>query len=97
MKNLYGLEEVERFIAEKLDPLGYEVYAVSGGLLDNLFCYAPDDKHYNFIFKEEYLNSWSSAYSMRRCMKMPKWAEKMIDDYMDEQDEAFEREKREIA
>ena len=47
---------------------------IPGCLLDSYICIAPDTDHYNFIFRVRVLNEWSSAYTLRRCVKLPAWA-----------------------
>lgn len=71
---MYSYKAVEKFIDEKLIPAGYEIYQIEGTLVDSYICIAPDENHYNFIFKEAYINEWSSALTMRRCKKLTKWA-----------------------
>ena len=74
MQNIYSYKAVEKFIAEKLIPAGYEIELIPGALVDSYVCIAPDENHYNFIFRETYINEWSSGLTMRRCMKLTKWA-----------------------
>ena len=77
----YSYMAVENFINQKLAPLGYEIIQIPGSLVDNYFCIAPEGK-YNFIFREKYLNAWSSGLTMRRYGKIPKWAGKTIEKYL---------------
>lgn len=72
--NIYSYKAVEKFIEEKLIPQGYEVVEIPGALVDSYVCIAPDDGHYNFIFREQYLNEWSSGLTARRCRKLTRWA-----------------------
>lgn len=74
MKKLYTYQAVDKFIAEKLAPAGYEIEEIPGALVDSYICIAPDAEHYNFIFREEYINEWSSGLSCRRYQKLPRWA-----------------------
>lgn len=81
MKKLYSLSAVNEAI-DTLSAAGYTVYSVPGSLLDSFILEAPDADHWNYIFMEEYLNRWSSAYSVRRCSKISKatwkWYEKSL-------------------
>jgi len=75
---LYTFESVERFIAEKLVPLGYDCRNVGGSLVDSWVCIAPDAKHWNFEFRERYISGWASGLSQRRTRQLSKWAQKML-------------------
>ena len=80
MKNLFSLSAVEKFIAEELIPVGYEVITIREGvLLDDMVAIAPDDEHYHIVFRAEYLNEWNSAYSVRRTSKISAALQKEID------------------
>lgn len=74
MKHIYSYKAVEKFIEDKLIPEGYEIELIPGALVDSYICIAPDANHYNFIFRETYLNEWSSGLTMRRCRALTKWA-----------------------
>lgn len=76
---VYNYQSVEKFINERLVPLGYEVHVIEGSLVDGYVCVAPDDGKYHFLFKEHYLNAWSSGITMRKCRRLPKWAQKIVD------------------
>ena len=83
-KKLYTMEAVDLAV-EELQRKGYEIVNLGGCLLDSYFCIAPDEQHYHFYFAEEYLNEWSSAYSVRRYSKIPKWAkDEMYQIYLEE-------------
>jgi hypothetical protein len=75
---IYDYRAVERFIAEKLEPRGYEVHQISGVLCDDYICIAPNGRYYNFCFRSKYLNEWSSGLILRKCRKLPKWAVEML-------------------
>ena len=81
MKKYFGGKEVWDAVAQ-LENDGYEILSVPGSLLDSYICVAPDENHWNYIFREEYLNESSSAYSFRRCGKISKatwkWYEKSL-------------------
>lgn len=78
MRGLYGLEEAEQAVNE-LEKGGWEIIVVEGVLLDSYVCIAPDDRHWNYIFYEHYLNEWSSAYKVRRCSKISKRVERWME------------------
>ena len=75
---LYSYKAVERFISDKLIPLGYEVHTVPGSLVDGYVCVAPDNVKYHFLAQERHINAWSSGLSMRRCRKLPGWAVDLV-------------------
>ena len=64
MQNIYSYKAVEKFIEEKLIPAGYEIELIPGALVDSYVCIAPDENHYNFIFRETYINEWSSIFRL---------------------------------
>lgn len=88
MQNIYSYQSVEQFINDKLIPEGYEIVIIPGALVDSYICIAPDERHYHFIFREQYLNEWSSGLTKRRCKKLTKWALDAIAEF-DEQEEAI--------
>lgn len=77
---IYSYSTVEKYISEKLIPAGYDVYTLPGSLVDGYIAVAPDDAHYHFIAEEVYLNAWSSGVKLRKCRKLPKWAQKKIEE-----------------
>lgn len=82
MKTLYTYSSVVEFINNTLIPAGYEIVIKEGVLVDSFFCIAPDEKHYNFIFRETYINEWSSGLSQRKCQKLSKAVQKEIDEIL---------------
>ena len=69
---LYSSTAVEKAV-ETLLTMGYEMMEITEGCLlewGKLVMVAPDDKHYNYIFTEQYLNEWSSAYRVARRSKL---------------------------
>ena len=78
MKKGYTYKSVEAFVFGKLAPAGYEIHQIPGSLVDNYICIAPDERHWNFTFREEYINEWASCLIKRKCRKLPKWAEAML-------------------
>lgn len=75
---VYSYKAVDDFVFGKLAPLGYDIHIMPGALVDGYICVAPDASRYHFIAKEHYLNSWSSGVTVRRCRRLPKWAEDYI-------------------
>ena len=55
----------------------YQVYTLAGGLLDSHILTGDGLK--TAIFKEIYLNEWSSAYTIRLYNKTPKKYDTIID------------------
>ena len=76
---LFSFDTVDKYIADVLIPEGYEVGVLDGVLVDSYVCYAPDDKHYNIIFAETYLNEWSSALAVHKCKRIGKSEQAWID------------------
>ena len=63
----YSLTAVEKFIHEKLEPLGYECEILETGvLLDSIIAFPPNDQYYLFVFRETYQTSWSSVYTVEK-------------------------------
>ena len=77
-KKLYSYKAIEQFYNEKLAPLGYEWFQLREGTLGigDAVLISPDEKHYNFVVREVYLNEWSSAHTIRRCSKISKALER---------------------
>ena len=46
---------------------------------------APRPDWQNVVVEEVYLNEWSSAHKVRRCRKISKKLQKMIEEYENEQ------------
>jgi len=69
MMHIYSQDAVDR-AAQKLFKLGYTFHALPGSLIDPFVAEAPDDHHWNYVFKEVALNEWSSAYTVRKCRKI---------------------------
>lgn len=75
---VYSYKDVDAFVYDLTYKHGYECIQIPGCLVDGYICIAPDDKHWNFVFRETYLNEWSSALTMRRCRKIPRALQKEI-------------------
>lgn len=76
----------KQFLSDK----GYTGYVTREGVLtdDELWIHPETIKAYNngtpnpkyiFVFKEKYLNDWSSTQTMRRYRKLPKNAVKFLE------------------
>lgn len=79
---VYSYTAIENFINDTLIPHGYEIIQVPGCLVDNYICYAPDEKHYNFLFLEKPLNAWSSGLFEHKFSKIRKSEQEIIDRLM---------------
>jgi hypothetical protein len=75
---LYTQTAVNDFVFGKLADMGYEIHTRPSVLVDEYICVAPNDEYMNVLFLDKYLNEWSSALRMRKCRKLPKWAEDFI-------------------
>ena len=87
-KQLYSLEAILNLRDKYLDRDGM-VYTIYGTLLDNYIFTAPNCK--TTIVKEQYLNAWSSAYTITMYNKMPKKYEKVIDALIDGDEEKADK------
>lgn len=66
-KGLYSLSNVNDVIPDMISD-GYEMEIIDGSLIDNYVMISPDDRP-SWMFKETYLNEWSSAYTVIRLAK----------------------------
>ncbi len=91
MTTLYSYTQVDEF-AQRLCERGWEYVQLLEGCLGSgdFVLIAPDDKHYNFVIREVYLNEWSSAQTIRRAAKISKRLQKEIDDAEKRQEEEEE-------
>lgn len=84
-KTVYTLDSVDKLINTCCEE-GYEINTCRDGSLGygKIVLVAPDDKHWNFVIEEVYLNCWSSGHTIRRCRKISNqlWSE--IEKYYDE-------------
>ena len=82
MKNVYTLESIDNLI-NKCTEKGYGIETCRDGVLGygKIVLVSPDDKHWNFVIEEVYLNSWSSAHSVRRCREISKRLQAEIEKY----------------
>ena len=74
---LYTHETITEYLNRCINR-GQEVYEIPGCLLDS-YIVLPDDNYKGAIIKEEYLNEWSSAQSLRFFNKTSKRTQKIID------------------
>lgn len=70
---IYSVGETKKFIDHLVDK-GWDCVCVAEGCcgIGDWICIAPDDRHYNFIINEVYLNAWSSGQTVRRQAKLSK-------------------------
>lgn len=80
-RNLFGCAEIEKAFDDFLAPLGYEWIQLEEGSLGlgKVVFLSPDDKHWNYVVREQYLNEWSSAHTIRKCAKISKALQREID------------------
>lgn len=88
-QNIYTISSTENLINDLIENHGYEMIQLSEGCLGLGDCVmiAPDDKHYNFVIREVYVNSWTSGQTIRKCRKISKALQAEIDKALDEADE----------
>lgn len=77
--SIYGQEAVSAAIDE-LQNMGYTFAPLPASLLSPCVAIAPDDRHYNYVFEEIYLNEWASGYRVYRRAKLPKRILNAIDE-----------------
>ena len=77
--NYYDFHEVDALI-EKLNGNGYECVQVDEGTLGSgsWICISPNDNYYHYVIKEVPLNSQSSGHIIRRCKKLTKENQEML-------------------
>lgn len=89
MQSLYTYQAVEDLIS-RLTEQGYEHIVLSEGTLamgDGVLL-APSENLYNFVYREIYLNEWSSAQTIRRFTTISKKLQAEIDRAMENFDAA---------
>lgn len=69
MKHLYTQRAVDE-AANKLARMGYTFHELPGSLLAPFVAESPDNNHWNYVFREVYMNEWCSMYSVRKCRKI---------------------------
>lgn len=80
-RNLFSYVEIEKAFDDVLSPVGYEWIQLQEGSLGlgKVLFRAPDDKHWNYVVREVYLNEWSSAHTIRKCAKISAALQREID------------------
>lgn len=80
-KNLYTYQAVDNLRDRLRNEYGYTSIQLSEGVLGSgsFVCLAPDEKHYNFVVREVYINEWSSGHTVRRTGKISKALRAEID------------------
>lgn len=70
-QNLYTISSTEEFVQSMIKN-GWECIQLNEGVLGlgDLVLIAPTERHWNYIIKEQFLNEWSSAQTIRRCRKL---------------------------
>lgn len=82
-QTLYTISSTEDFISSMIEK-GWEAVQLNEGSLGvgDWVLIAPDDKHYNVIIREVYVNEWSSAQTIRRCRELSQKILKEISEVM---------------
>lgn len=70
-QKLYTISSTEEFVNSMIDK-GWEYIQLSEGSLGigDIVLVAPNEKKWNFVIREVFLNAWSSAQTIRRCRKL---------------------------
>ena len=78
-RKLYTSTAIDELITKALAN-NYELVQIEEGTIGHGFCVllAPDEKHYNFVIREVYINCWTSAHTVRRCRKISAALQKQI-------------------
>lgn len=74
---LYNLDAIDRAI-EKVTNQGGQVYTIAEGALLDDYVMVCDGKK-SIVALSKYLNSWSSAYTVKHYNKLPKKYQTIID------------------
>lgn len=79
MKKLYSCSAVADLLTE-LVKANYEIVTITEGTLGYgyMICIPPVDGWYHYIIREVYLNCWSCAHEIRRCVKLSKANQRML-------------------
>lgn len=82
-RRYYNYSDLEDFIAKLEREQNYTcVQTWEGSLgIGNWILVSPDDRHYSFIIREEYLNEWNSIHSMMKCRVLPDRYKKELENY----------------
>jgi hypothetical protein len=78
----YTCTEVDEFIAG-LQKRDYECVQTDEGVLGcgNYICCPPNNTMWYFIITERYINEWTSGHTIRRCRKLSKSAQALLEEY----------------
>lgn len=70
---LYTISSTGKFIQSMIEK-GWEYVQLREGVLGHGDCVliSPTERNWNYIIREVYLNSWSSAQTIRKCRKLSK-------------------------
>ena len=82
-RRYYNYSALMYFIAKMEREHNYNcVQTWEGSLgIGNWILVSPDDRHYNFIIREEYLNDSNSIHSMMKCSVLPAKYKKELENY----------------
>ena len=89
-QSVYSISSTQEFISSMIEK-GWDCVELDEGVLGvgDLVLIAPDDKHYNFVIREVYLNEWSSGQTIRKCAKLSQKILKEIEKAELEQEESY--------
>lgn len=79
---MYGGTEIRKLM-QLGDEAGYTIVPFADTVcgLGSFVMLAPDDEHMNVVVTEHYATEWSCKYTVRRCRKISKRLQKLIDDF----------------
>lgn len=80
-QKLYTYKAIDDLIS-RLSEHGYECVQTREGVLGSgdWICVPPDKYRYHLIIHEVVLNEWSSAHTIRRCSKLSKANQKLLEE-----------------
>lgn len=85
----YTQQAVDNLIKKFEARQNFNIYTIEGSLLDNYILTADNTK--TAIIKEQFLNEWSSAYTIILYNKTPKKYQQVIDFLENEEQEKAEK------
>ena len=85
-RQLYSYKAIEDALV-RLGDLGYACHQIEEGCLGSGYwiCVPPEDNMYFFIFKEVYLNEWSSGHTFSKRKWLTKQQQLDLDNYYKEE------------
>ena len=77
MTGLYTAAAIDSAL-DTLMRSGYDIFLIPGVLIDSYVCVPDTDDKWVYEFRETPVNSWSSAYTVRRHSKVSKRLQALI-------------------